>query len=124
MLVVDLEVADLDGEVVVSMASHLLVDLIDGSRDDASVFVVRRRSIHRERLARAGLPVAHHGAVVAVGDLPHSLEGAVVEHILLGRVVHDLVEFELPVLRRVVYETSALVLRNVNGHVLQEITNS
>ena len=32
--------------------------------------------------------------------------------------MHDLVELELPVLGGVVDETSALVLRNVNGHVL------
>ena len=119
MLVVDLKIADLDGEVVVGMPTNLLVHLVDCSWDDASVLVVRRRPVHRERLACSGLPVAHHGAVVAIGHLLDGLEGAVVEDILLGRVVHDLVELELPVLGGVVDETSALVLRNVNGHVLQ-----
>ena len=37
--------------------------------------------------------------------------------------MHDLVELELPVLGDVVDETSALVLRNVDGHVLQRNKN-
>ena len=84
MFVVDLKIADLDGEVVVRMPSNLLVHLIDCSWDDASVLVVRRRPVHGEGLACSCLPVAHHGAVVAVGNLLDGLKGAVVEDIFLG----------------------------------------
>ena len=48
------------------------------------------------------------------------LLGTVLKNFLLRSVMHDFVEFELPVFGDVIYETSSLVLGNMNCHMLIE----
>ena len=100
------------------MPAHFLVNLIDGPGNDSSVLVIGRGSIHSKSFTRASLPVAHDCAVVAVGDLLYSFQGTEIEHVFLRCVVHDFIEFEFPVLGDIIYKASALILRDVNCHVL------
>ena len=103
---------------MIGVAADFLVNLVDGAGNDAAVFIVRRRSVHCKCFACTGLPVAHYGSIVAVGHLLHCLQRAEVKDVLLRGIMHDLVEFELPILSYVIYETSTFIFRNVNRHVL------
>lgn len=105
---------------MVQSLANFLVDLIDCTRNDAAIFVVWSRSIHGKSFTCTRLPITHDSSIVAVGNLLNCFEGTVIKYILLRGIVHDLVEFELPVFGNVVYETSALVFWNVHSHMLQD----
>jgi len=66
LFVVDLKVADLDGEIFVGVGADLLENLGDRSWDDTSIFEVWGRSVHGKGLSCAGLPIAHDSSVESV----------------------------------------------------------
>ena len=118
LLVVDLEIAYRHSELVVVMRANLFEDLVDGSWNDAPVFEIGRGAIHGESLACSSLAIAHDGPVEPVDHRLDDVLGAELEDVLLRRVVHQLVEFELPSLFLIVDETSACLLRDVHCNVL------
>lgn len=74
-LIVYLDVADPDGDGLVEAVGHLVIDLRDCPRDDASVFVLGAAASHRECLARTCLPVAQDSPIVALDNRAHQLLG-------------------------------------------------
>lgn len=87
LLVVDFEITDLNVEIVVLSSSHFLVYLINSARNHSTIFVVRRRSIHCERLTRSCLPVTHNCSIVAISNLLHSFERTIVKDIFLRSIM-------------------------------------
>ena len=101
-LVVDLDKADFDRDLIVETAADLGKDLVDCARDESPVLVIGGATAHGERFTGASLTVAHDGAVEAVNDLVDSLLSAVLEDVFLGRVVQEFIKFECPLLLLIV----------------------
>ena len=113
-LIVDLNVGNLHGDLSIETATHLRKNVIDGSRNNATVLVVLRAARHRECLTSACLTVAHNSAIITVDDRGNSLLRAILEHVLLAGIVHQLIELELPVLCLIVDVAAMLILRNLH----------
>ena len=95
-VVVDLEVRDADGGVVLRRVVHKVEDLGDRARRDAAVLVARGAAQLRVGLAGAGLAVAHDRAVEALQHgVDHRLRHLVV-HRLLRRVVQHRIVLPAP----------------------------
>ena len=118
LFIVNLKVAHFNYKIMFVVTSNFLENLIDGSRDDASIFKVWSGSIHCECLSGSSLAVANDSPVVSVGDSLDDVLGAEAEDVLLGGVVHYFIKFEFPGFLLVVYEPATRVFRNVNGNVL------
>ena len=110
LFVVDLNVTDSDGDGLVEFLASLVVQLLDGSWDDASLLEVVGQTKHRVGLATACLPVAHNRAVVALGYALDQLIGGDVVHIILGGIMKNAGEFEFPGVRSVVNDALVLLL--------------
>ena len=86
-LVVELNIADLDSDLVVETATDLRENLVDRTRDQASVLVVGCGATHCEGLTSTGLTVAHDCSIEAIDDLANGRAGTVLKDFLLGGVM-------------------------------------
>jgi len=69
------------------------------------------------------LSIAEDSSIEATDNSSDNISSAVVENILLARVVKYLVELELPLLLLVVYETPELILGDRKSHGLGKHTD-
>ena len=79
-----------------------MIQLLDSSGDDSSLLVVVGQAQHRVGLTATSLSVAHHGPVVSLDDALHDLSGCDIVDIVLGSIVENVWELELPVVQSVV----------------------
>ena len=117
-LIVDFKVRHSDGVLVVEAAANLLEDMRYGSRNQTSVLIVLHASTHRESLSSTSLSIHHNSPVEPVDHRIHDVFRALVEHVLLTRVMKELIEFKTPAFLLVVNHSTCLVLRDANIDVL------
>lgn len=117
-LIIDFNIGDSNGHLLIESAANLLENLSYGPRDKPPVLVILCGPGHGKGFTSTCLPVTHDGSVITISHWLDDVLGAVVEKFLLAWVVQDLVEFEFPLLLLVVYETSVLVLRDLQGYCL------
>lgn len=102
LFVVDLSIADSDGNCLVKLHTDLMIKLLHSSWYDTSLLIVIWKTQHRECLTGPRLPVAHDSSVVPGHYIGHSLRRREVIDIVLSCIEHDLIELELPVIEGVV----------------------
>lgn len=120
--IVDLDKRNFDRDLVIETAANLREDLVDSAWNQSSVLVVGSGATHGEGFASTGLTVAENGAVEAIDDFVDGLLSTVLKDLFLGSVMHDLVEFECPLLLLVVYHAGALVFCHCNSDSLRDVT--
>ncbi len=116
-LIVNFEIRNSYGVLIVKTASNLLENLWNGTRNETSVFVILHASAHSERLSSTSLPINHNCAIESVNDRSNDITGAVIEKVVLTGVMQNFIEFESPCLLLIVHH-SMLIFRNVYIDVL------
>lgn len=117
-LIINLQVRYTNGVLIVKATPDLLKDLSDRSGDESSVLVVLHAAAHSEGLSSPGLSIDKHRCVKAVHRGAHQVLGAVLENILLARVMKDFIVFVAPLLLLIIHEAPMLVLGNTHVYML------
>ena len=92
-----------------------------GSRDKTSVFIVLHASAHCEGLPSTSLAINHDRPIEPVDHRVHDVFRALIEDVLLTRVMKELVKFKTPAFLLIVNHSTCLVLRDAHIDVLHQI---
>ena len=71
--IVDLDIANSDSDGLIKLGCYLVIDLIDGSRNDSSILKVVAAPCHSERFAGTRLTVTQYGPVKSLYNRCHNL---------------------------------------------------
>ena len=117
-LIIDLQVWNPNCVFHVESTSNLLEHLSDSSRYQTSILIVLHTAAHCESFSCTCLTIYKDCAIETVNYWLDNVSCTRIEHILLSRVMKELIKFEAPRLLLVINMTSMLILRNVNIHML------
>lgn len=118
LLIVNFKIRYFNNEIMLIMASDFLKNLIDWSRNDASVFKIRSSSIHSEGLSSSSLPITHYSAIIPICYILNNFLSTKAEYIFLGWIVHNFIKLEFPWLLLIINESSMGIFRYVHSNML------
>ena len=87
-----------------------MIYLLNSPWDDSSLLIVIGEAEHCESLSCSGLPIAHDCTVVARNNALHNGSSRDIINIILGSIVKDGIELELPVILLIVDGTMIRLL--------------
>lgn len=122
--IVDFEIWNSHGIFIIETTANLLEYLWNGTRNEASVFVILHASAHSKCLTGSCLSIHQNCAVETVYNRSDYITCAVIENVVLAGIVQDLVEFKSPRLLLIVDHSTMFILRDVYIDMLKTYINN
>ena len=100
--VINFCVTDSNGDSLIKFTADLMIYLLNSSWNNTSLLVIICKSQHGESLTCTCLTIAHDSTVISSYDALNDTRGSPVINIILSGVMHNGIEFKLPVIKLII----------------------